>query len=113
MSEDLPEPLAPMTPSPSPARSEKVASSTRACSSPGAVTVTASTRTLSQGGGRATLNRSLGNEARKALRRPQPCRAATSDFQCATASSTGARARATRIELAIMMPPVASPAITR
>ncbi len=42
------------------------------------------------------------------LRRCQLCRAATNPFQCAIARSTGASARALRMEPAMMMPAVAS-----
>ena len=47
------------------------------------------------------------------VRRCQLWRAATKPFQCAMARSTGASARALRIEPAMMMPAVASWWITR
>ena len=49
-----------------------------------------------------------GSDSSSRLRRCQLWRAATKPFQCAIARSTGASARALRIEPAMMMPAVAS-----
>ena len=54
-----------------------------------------------------------GSVSSSLLRRCQLCRAATKPFQCAIARSTGASARALRIEPAMMTPAVASWLITR
>jgi hypothetical protein len=49
-----------------------------------------------------------GSFSSRVFSRRQLCRAATKPFQCAIARSTGASARADRMEPAMMMPAVAS-----
>jgi hypothetical protein len=49
-----------------------------------------------------------GSKINSSVSRRQLCRAATNPFQLAIASSTGASARAVKIELAMMIPAVAS-----
>jgi hypothetical protein len=57
-------------------------------------------------------NARWGKTVRSSRSRPQLCRAAVKFFQLPIASSTGARARVVRIELAMMMPAVACCSIT-
>ena len=113
-SEDLPEALGPMMPSPLPALSEKATSCTTKRWTPGGVALTPSTEKVALGRGSA-----IGASPRRAApprarsRRFQLWRAATKPRQLAIASSTGASAREVRIELAMMMPAVACCSITR
>ena len=75
--------------------------------------VTASTARLALGAGSAM---GVSPEVRRPMssdRRVQPCLADTKFRQWAIANSTGASARDTRIELAMMMPGVASWKIVR
>lgn len=72
-----------------------------------------STCSVLTGAGKVTLVAASGNADNSCFRRAQPCRAATKPFQCAIASSIGASALPIMIELAIMMPPVASCLMTR
>jgi hypothetical protein len=109
----LPDALGPMMPRPFPADSAKLTSWTIAFWSPGATIEIASTESLLTGGCSRVGADRCGMVCSSWLSRCQLCRAATKLFQCAIARSTGASARALRIEPAMMMPAVASWWITR
>jgi hypothetical protein len=111
--DDLPEPLGPITPTPEPAARAKLTSWTRNTRPPGGPAPAASTASSPCGAGRRIASGSAAWAASISPSRRQPWRAPTKPFQCEMASSTGASARETRIEEAIMMPPVASPPMTR
>ena len=113
ISDDLPEPLGPITPRPLPASSAKVTSCTMRRWSPGGTMATPSTERRLVGACNWVGIVCAGICSSRRVRRCQLWRAATKAFQCAIASSTGASARAERIEPAMMMPAVASWWMTR
>ncbi len=108
----MPDALGPITPRPWPAWRAKLASCSTIRRAPGGATLTPSTWRVLTGAGRAWGRVASGRRPNRSERRRQLCRAATKLFQWAMASSAGASARETRIEEAMMMPPVASLWIT-
>ena len=106
-SDDLPEALGPITPSPSPALSEKLdVLHDEALPVPGGVALDALDRERALGAGSARgcpARRQCGEELARAVSSSGAPR--RSRFQLAIASSTGASARAVRIELAMMILP--------
>ena len=105
--------LAPITPSPSPALSEKLASCRTKRCRPGGIALAPSTESETLGRGSAKGCACSGNAAKSSRSRFQLWRAATKPRQLAIASSTGASAREVRIELAMITPAVACCSITR
>ncbi len=103
----FPDPLGPMTPRPLPACSDRLTSWIATFSLPGGTTATPSTARLLTGGRSAIGAICEGSMASRSVRRFQLCRAPTKPRQLAIARSTGASARALRIEPAMMMPGVA------
>ena len=103
-SEDLPDALGPMMPSPLPARSTKLTSCTTSFCTPGGAAETFSTARFATGACSGIRSFCAGNTASSRFSRAQPWRAAWKPFQLAIARSTGASARADRIEPAMMMP---------
>ena len=75
---------------------------------PGGLALTVSTAKVPDGFGRGSGGILFGNIKSNSLSRFRDWRAATKLFQLAIASSTGANARETKMELAIMTPAVAS-----
>src|SRR5262249_44501326 len=110
---DLPEALGPMIPSALPAFTANATPCTAGFSDPGGVTLIVSTISACDGAGNCNFETSGGNTRNNADNRDQLCRATTKPFQLTIHMSTGARARPVRIELAMMIPAVASPRITR
>src|SRR3954454_19880710 len=82
-------------------------------SPPGAATLAVSTVSILVGAGNAMAVGSGGMNDSSRVRRSQDWRAWVKPFQLAMDISTGARARAVSMDEAIMMPPVASPLMTR
>ena len=80
---------------------------------PGGATLNASSESACAGGGSSSRAAEGGRAASNSSSRRQPCRADTKPFQLAMARSIGASARPDRIELAMMIPAVASCSITR
>ena len=80
---------------------------------PGGPADTFSTTRLAFGAGSVIGSMPVSSPRSRSDRRRQLWRAETKPFQLAIASSTGASARATMIELAMMMPAVACSWITR
>ena len=103
-SDDFPDALGPMMPRPLPALSAKATSCTTGLRLPGGTALAASTDRLARGRGNASGALRAGIATRSSFNRRQAWRAATKPFQLAIATSTGARAREVRIELAMMMP---------
>ena len=106
-SDDLPDPLGPMMPTPWPASTTNATSCTTIFCWPGGAMASVSTCSLFAGGSSWVTWACAGTAANMRLSRCQLWRAPTKFFQCAIARSTGASARALRIELAMIMPPVA------
>ena len=113
-SDDLPEALGPTMPSALPAfRANRMScTTTRFCA--GRRNADASSESACAGGG-SSSRAGGGRQWRPAARRAaaSPAAPTTKPFQLAMARSIGARARPARIELAMMMPAVASCWITR
>ncbi len=110
---DLPDALCPMMPMPSPAFAWKDASRTKGVRDAGGPSVRFSTESWRAGRGRSSTVAGAGMAWRTPARRVQLARAERNERHWLIASSTGASARALRIELAMMMPPVACPLMTR
>ena len=100
-------------PSPWPLASVKLTSCTTSFCSPGGAALAASTDRLAVGAGSGIGWYCAGRSASSFFSRCQLWRAATKPRQLAMARSTGASARAVRIDPAMMMPGVASWRITR
>ncbi len=112
-SDDLPDALGPMMPSACPAFNTKLTSCTTTRCTPGGAAATLSTIRFVRGAGSVIGSPSCASTPSNSDRRRQLWRADTKAFQLAIASSTGASARETRIELAMMMPAVACCWMTR
>ncbi len=103
-SEDLPEPLGPMTPSAIPALSVKPTSCSATAWLPGGATLSAVTRSDWRGAGSGTRDGSAGDTASAPASRRQLCRAATKVRQLAIACSIGASARDVMMVAAMITP---------
>ncbi len=93
-----------MMPSPEPAGRSKLTPLRIGFSPPGAKATRFSTVTWPRGAGRSMRPTLWGVCLRQVFSRAQALRQAWKAAQCATVISTGARARAIRIEAAIMVP---------
>ncbi len=107
-SDDLPEPLGPMTPSADPAASLKVTPCSTAELLPGGAMLSAVTRSDCEGRGSSVCSCSTGALLSASESMRQACRADTKERQLAIASSTGASAREVRMLAASMTPALAS-----
>ena len=112
-SDVLPVPLGPITPSASPADSEKAMLATIGRAVPGATTTTCSTASSCAGGGSSVAGRGTAVRVSAWLSRRMLSRACWKLRQLAIADSTGASARPIMIEAAIIAPALNSFLITR